>query len=63
MLSIRVGWGLCWLLFPKPLSLLGYHVGEDLIAQNLSLKSEEKKKQLGKNEKEVLKRDWRKIRS
>lgn len=44
MLSTGVGWGLCWLLSPKPISLLGYHVGENFIAQNLSLKSEEKKK-------------------
>lgn len=48
MLGVGVGWGLCWLLSPKPLSLLGDHVGEDLTAQNLSLKSEEKKKKLGK---------------
>lgn len=48
MLGVGVGWGLCWLLSPKPLSLLGDHVGEDLTAQNLSLKSEEKKKKAWK---------------
>lgn len=66
MLSIGMGWGLCWLLSPKLLSLLGYHVGGDLMAQNLSLKSEEEKKKKTawkKNEPEVLKRNWRKIRS
>lgn len=61
MLGLGVGWGPVWQLSPAafPPLLLSDHMCEDLIAQDLSLKSEgerkKKKRKLGGGESEVLK--------